>query len=111
MKVPQIKPRRTVEGMGGIKVEVVTREEVEAKESIAVCMPTGPDHFGDNLTGACSWCGRQIMFRPKLEWHPKKVCLPCVAKRIALEVINGGEVPKMTTLDSSAEEFENAAKR
>lgn len=60
-------------------VDVASDEECE-KADFVVCMPLGPTlhpSLEDNLTGVCSKCGRQIMFRPNAPTTPPKICYPC----------------------------------
>jgi hypothetical protein len=61
------------------QVKVVSDAEAE-KADFVVCVRKGPSPFTDNMTGVCSRCGVEVMFR----WHaprkPPKICVECATK-------------------------------
>lgn len=74
--------------VGKLEIEARSMEECE-KADIAVCVTLGtPTPFRDNVLAICADCGTPIIHRPYMPKRPRKVCIKCVAKRIA-----GGNAP------------------
>lgn len=60
-------------------IEIASDAEAEDADYV-VCAPVGPSPFNDNLTGNCSKCGCEVMFRWYAPQKPPRICIECALK-------------------------------
>lgn len=92
--MPEIKKFRTMISQetadvmeeDGIRIpdaEVVTPQEANTADYIAVWRWTDPPIMPDNIRSSCSKCGAMTQERPTNPPKPKRVCNICVADLVA----------------------------
>lgn len=61
----------------------MSEDEIEGVDFV-ICLQKSqdPGNFKDNLTGHCSDCGCEVIFRPNAPKRPPRLCQECAMKLV-----------------------------